>query len=382
MGTDDKSPWGGDKDNNPWGSGNKNPWGEKKESSSSSPNVEDLFKSRRKSNGGGGFNFGGGGGGDINLPFNKGSIGLLVLVLFVVWMLSGFYQVEPNQQGVVLRFGEYVATTPPGLHYHLPYPIESHEKPLVTYERKENIGYVQISDGQGGYTEKNNPQESLMLTGDENNVDIHFSVFWNVKDAADYLFNMRDPAGTVKIAAESAMREIIGQRKIQDALTAGKEEIQEATKNTLQKVLDEFKSGIRITKLTLLKVDPPRQVVDAFNEVQRAKAEKERLRNQAEGYRNSILPEARGQAFKLIEEAEGYKVQKVEDARGDANRFLAVYKEYKNAKEVTARKIYLEAMEEILAGTNKVIIDPSSKGTNVLPYLPLEGLKNTKGGQR
>jgi membrane protease subunit HflK len=193
---------------------------------------------------------------------------------------------------------------------------------------------------------------------------------------------MRDPAGTVKVAAESAMREVVGQRKIQNALTDGKEEIQQTTKETLQKVLDEFKSGIRITKLTLLKVDPPKQVVDAFNEVQRAKAEKERFRNEAEAYRNSILPKAKGQAVKLIQDAEAYKVQKVNDAKGESERFLSVYKEYRKAKDVTAKRLYLETMEEVLSGTNKIIIDPSSKGTNVLPYLPLEGLKTNKGGQQ
>jgi membrane protease subunit HflK len=295
---------------------------------------------------------------------------LVLIAIIVLWLASGIYRVQPDEQGVVLRFGKFVEKTEPGLHYHLPSPIESALTPKVTRVNKIEVGLR--SAGVRGGAARDVPEESLMLTGDENIVDVDFSVLWVIKDAEKYLFNILDPERTVKIAAESAMRSVIGQKPILAALTEGRDEIQRETHVRAQKHLDEYGAGIEIRQVQMQKIDPPQQVIDAFIDVQRADADLERLRNEAEAYRNDILPRARGEAEKVIQAANAYKEQIVNKAEGEAQRYRAIYASYKAAKKVTKQRMYLETMEEVFAGTNKVIIDPSAKGgSGVVPYLPL-----------
>ena len=288
----------------------------------------------------------------------------LVFVL-ILWVCSGFYQVQPSEAGVVLRFGKYLETTDAGLHYHLPTPIEEVIKVNVTQERSINLGSADSRDYRN-----NAFTESHMLTGDENNVDINLTVVWKIKDAKDFLFSMRSPEETVSVAAQSVLREIVGQSEMQPIITGDRGKVEDETKDELQRVLDEFKAGIVIVRVKLQKADPPREVVDAFNEVQRAKADMERFKNEAEAYRNEVIPNAKGQAAQIAQDAEAYKSATINKAEGEAKRFASVYEAYKNGKEVTIRKMYLDSMENVLSRAHKVIIDPSQKG-NLLPVLSL-----------
>jgi membrane protease subunit HflK len=306
---------------------------------------------------------------------------LIILVLVVFWLLTGIYRVEPDQQGVVLRFGQYVRDAGPGLHYHLPGPIESVEKPPVTRVNRIDIGFVSAVDGRSGARDV--IEESLMLTGDENIIDIDFTVLWRVANARDYLFNIRNPEETVKAAAESSMREIIGQTEIQPALTEARQQIESQTLALLQRILDDYGAGIEITQVQLQKVDPPQQVVDAFNDVLRARQDQQRLRNEAEAYRNQVIPEARGQAERLLQEASAYREQTINAATGDSQRFLSVLGSYRLAPEVSGERFYIETIEQVLIGTPKLLIDPSAGGEQgVIPYLPLDELRPPqRGGQ-
>ena len=288
----------------------------------------------------------------------------LVFVL-ILWVCSGFYQVQPSEAGVVLRFGKYLETTDAGLHYHLPTPIEEVIKVNVTQERSINLGSADSRDYRN-----NAFTESHMLTGDENIVDINLTVVWKIKDAKDFLFSMRSPEETVSVAAQSVLREIVGQSEMQPIITGDRGKVEDETKDELQRVLDEFKAGIVIVRVKLQKADPPREVVDAFNEVQRAKADMERFKNEAEAYRNEVIPNAKGQAAQIAQDAEAYKSATINKAEGEAKRFASVYEAYKNGKEVTIRKMYLDSMENVLSRAHKVIIDPSQKG-NLLPVLSL-----------
>lgn len=289
----------------------------------------------------------------------------VLLLLALIWLSSGFYQVQPSEQGVILRFGRYVDTTDAGLHYHLPYPIEDVIKVNVTQERSINLGSAENRDYRN-----NAFTESHMLTGDENIVDINLTIVWKIKDAKDYLFNMRSPDATVSVAAQSVLREIVGQSEMQPIITGDRGKVEDDTKDELQHVLDEFGAGIQIVRVKLQKADPPREVVDAFNEVQRAKADMERFKNEAEAYRNEVLPKARGKAAQILQDAEAYKATMINKAQGEADRFASVYAAYKSGKEVTIKKMYLETMEDVLQKSNKVIVDPSQKG-NLLPILQL-----------
>jgi membrane protease subunit HflK len=293
---------------------------------------------------------------------------LTLLVVASIWAASGFYRVEPDEQGVVLRFGEWRTTTQPGLNYHFPAPVESVLTPKVTRVNRVEVGF-RAAGGRGGAL-RDIPEESLMLTGDENIVDIDFAVFWVIKDAGEYLFNIQRPENTVKAVAESAMREVIGRTPIQSALTEGRQPIELATHELIQNTLDEYAAGIQITQVKMQKVDPPGAVIDSFRDVQAARADLERQRNEAEAYSNDIIPKARGEAEQLIQQAEAYKQEVVARAEGEASRFEAVYKEYAQAKEVTKQRIYLETLERIFGGMNKVIVD-NKGGTGVVPYLPL-----------
>src|SRR5215831_3751189 len=305
-------------------------------------------------------------------------IAIVIAAIVVLWAASGFYRVLPDEVGVVLRFGAYNRTTQPGLNYHLPSPIESVLTPSVTRVNRTEIGY---RSGETRTSGGARPEEALMLTGDENIVDINFTVFWVIKNAQDYLFHIRNPEATVKSAAESAMREIVGETPIAQALAEGRGKIETDTQHLLQRILDSYGAGIVITQVQMAKVDPPAPVIDAFRDVQRALADRERLRNEAEAYRNDILPRARGDAVKTRQDAEAYRAEIIARSQGDADRFVAVYNAYKAAEDVTLQRLYLETMEEVLKNSNKVIIDKSAQGgSGVLPYLPLPALGSGAAG--
>ncbi|MDB2485631.1 FtsH protease activity modulator HflK [Pelagibacteraceae bacterium] len=306
-------------------------------------------------------------------------IGLILIIIAFVWLASGLYRVGPDEQGVVLRFGKFVKTTQPGLHYHIPLPVETVQTPKVTKVNRIDIGFRSERDSgfsQGGGV-ADVPQESLMLTGDENIVNIDFSVFWVIKDAGKFLFEIQDPEGTVKAAAETAMREVIAKSKIQPVLTEGRALIEVETQEIIQSILDEYNSGIQITQVQTQKADPPDQVIDAFRDVQAARADMERSKNEAEAYANDVIPRARGEAAKIMQAAEAYKQKVVAQAEGEASRFISIYNEYAKAKEVTQERMYLETMEKVLADIDKVIIEKNA-GSGVVPYLPLPELGKKK----
>ena len=302
-----------------------------------------------------------------------------LIVLIIIWALTGLYRVLPDEQGVVLRFGKFVSTTQPGLNYHIPYPIENVFTPKVTKVNRMDIGFRSGSDtgfsSGGGVADV--PEESLMLTGDENIVNIDFSVFWVIKDAGKFLFKIQDPQGTVKAASETAMREVIAKSKIQPILTEGRSKIEVETQEIIQNILDEYESGIQITQVQTQKADPPDQVIDAFRDVQAARADMERSKNEAEAYRNDVIPRSRGEAAKILQAAEAYKKEVVAKAEGEASRFISIYNEYAQAKEVTQERMYLETMEKVMADIDKVIIDKNAS-SGVVPYLPLPELKKKK----
>ena len=375
-------PWGtGPRGGGPWGSGRGGGNGPTGPRGPQPPNLEDILRRgqdsfRRMLPGG----FGTGAGAAV-----------VVIIILVLWLASGFYRVLPDEAGVVLRFGAYNRTTQAGLSYHLPTPIESVLKPSVTHINRTEIGFRSSEGATRAGSSRDLPQEALMLTGDENIVDINFTVFWIIKvaafiepdparrtaDAQSYLFNIRNQEGTVKAAAESAMREIVGETPIAQALAEGRGKIETDTQHLLQGILDSYGAGILITQVQLAKVDPPAPVIDAFRDVQRALADKERLRNEAESYRNDIVPRARGQAVSIKQEAEAYRAEIIARSTGDADRFSAVYRAYNVAKDVTIQRLYLETMEEILKNSNKIIIDKAAQGqSGVLPYLPLPNLLN------
>jgi modulator of FtsH protease HflK len=309
----------------------------------------------------------------------KKPIGLILIILLFIWLASGLYRVGPDEQGVVLRFGKFVKTTQPGLHYHIPVPIETVQTPKVTKVNRIDIGFRSERDSGfssgGGVADV--PQESLMLTGDENIVNIDFSVFWLIKDAGKFLFEIQDPEGTVKAAAETAMREVIAKSRIQPVLTEGRAKIEIETQEIIQTILDEYNSGIQITQVQTQKADPPDQVIDAFRDVQAARADMERSKNEAEAYANDVIPRARGEAAKILQGAEAYKQRVVAASEGEASRFVSIYNEYAKAKQVTKDRMYLETMEKVLADIEKVIIDKNS-GSGVVPYLPLPELGKKK----
>jgi membrane protease subunit HflK len=286
--------------------------------------------------------------------------------------------VDTDQQGVVMRFGKVVRSEAPGLHVKLPYPIETVALPTITRINRIDIGMRDTGDN----SPINVAEEGLMLTGDENIVDISFTVRWRIKQAdaegtgaTQYLFNVEDPERTVKAIAESAMREVVGQSNIQALLTTGRSDVQERVKGLMQQALDYYKSGIEITEVQLQNSNPPAAVIDAFRDVQAAQADQERLRFEANTYANTVVPKARGQAAQITQGAEAYREQIVATAEGDAKRFLSIYNEYKKAKDVTRQRMYLETMEDVYGRINKVLVDPSEGGKGVLPYLPLSGLK-------
>jgi membrane protease subunit HflK len=303
----------------------------------------------------------------------KGLI-LIVLAAIVVWLLTGFFRVQPNQQAVQLVFGKpYGGPVEPGLHYNLPGPIGHVEVVNVLDQRRTVIG----ARGGPGFARNSRAtsSENLMLTGDENIVDIEFAVLWQIKDVFRYAFKVRNGEENVRAAAEAAMREVIGKSNLQYAQTEGRTRIEQDTKDLLQKILDEYGLGARIAQVQLLRVDPPQEVIGAFRDVQAARADKEKNINEANTYRNQVLPRAKGEAASITQKAEGYKAQKIATAKGDVQRFDQVYGQYAKAKDITTERIYLETMEDVLRNMNKVLVDKSSAGPGVLPFLPLNDLK-------
>jgi membrane protease subunit HflK len=308
------------------------------------------------------------------LPRGTGGkgLGLVAGVLLVLWAASGFYRVNPDEQGVVMRFGAFDRTAPPGLNYHIPWPVESVTTPRVTRINRVDVGFRAAADAAP--TARPIPardvlEESLMLTGDENIIDIDFAVFWRIRDAGEFLFNTRNPEATVKSAAESVMREVIGRTPIQPALTEARAQIEQEVRRGAQAIMDQYRAGVEIAQVQLQKVDPPAQVVDAFRDVQRANADRERLRNEAESYRNDIIPRARGEAERMVQEAEGFRESQVARARGEAARFVSVLTAYQAAQDVTLRRMYLETMEEVLRRNPKIVVDNALQ--NIVPLLNL-----------
>ena len=334
-------------------SGGRGPWGGNQQQ----PDLEELLKrsqDRLRRILPGGFRGG-------------NSLTIVALIVLVVWLASGIYVVQPDEQGVVLRFGEFVNTTSPGINYHLPWPIESVLTPKVTVENQINIGYRVDSDGNNSDV----PEESLMLTGDENIVDIDFSVLWIIKDAGGYEFNVDDPDSTIKAVAESAMREVVGRNQVALIQTVDRAPVEDQVRKLMQQILDDYGAGVTITQVKMQKVDPPTQVIAAYRDVQAARTDQDRMRNEAEAYANKVVPEARGAAARIVQQAEGYKQQVIAEAQGEAQRFLSVYEQYKKAPEVTRKRIYIETMQDVMSSMNKVIVE---KG-GVVPYLPLPALQ-------
>ncbi len=383
----DKGPWGkrpgasGDdnKPQSPWGNGQQRPNSGGQGKSEIDIIMDGLNKFFESFGGGNGTgNKGGkkpaGGSGGSPVRF----FAMILMGVAILWLASGFYRVQPEEDAVVLRFGEWNRTkVDPGLGYHLPWPVEKLDKINVEFQRRVEVGFRGNTSSRSSTSVSAGndiPEESLMLTGDENIIDIDFVVVWSVKDAREILYNIRDAEGTIKKVAESAMREVIGQTEIQTALTKGRTLIETRTRDLMQEMLNDYKAGVAIEAIQLQKVDPPSSVVDAFNEVQRARADRERLRNEAEAYRNDIIPRARGNAEKLIQDSEAYRELVINQAEGDANRFNSVLKAYSVAKDVTEQRLYLETLEEIFANTPKVIVDSEIGGQGIVPYLPLNEL--------
>jgi membrane protease subunit HflK len=308
--------------------------------------------------------------------FGGKGLALILLAAIVIWGFSGFFRVDPDELGVVLRFGRYVREVQPGLNYHLPYPIESVLTPKALRVNKIDVGMRVVEDLRRGSTIRDVPEESLMLTGDENIVDVDFSVLWRIKPngVGDYLFNIQQPEGTVKAVAESAMREVIGRSNIQPILTGARQNIEQGVHDLMQQVLDNYGAGVQIMQVQLQKVDPPTQVIDAFRDVQAARADLERVQNEAQTYANRVVPEARGRAAQITQSAEAYREQAVAEAKGATARFLKIYDEYKKAPDVTRQRLYLETMERLFGGTDKIILDSGTGGSSVVPYLPLDQL--------
>jgi modulator of FtsH protease HflK len=371
-------PWSSQNGGGGGWKGGGGPWGQGPSGGNQSPDLEEILKRSQDR---------------LKQAMPGGGIGggFLALILLVVIAVVGFYSftvsVQPNQQGVVLRFGELDRTLTPGLKFRWPYPIETVYTPPVTNVNRVEVG-LRATTGTNVFgtttsgVVRDVPEESLMLTGDENIVDVDFVVLWRIKDAPSFLFNIQNPEATVKDVSESAMREVVGQNDIQPILTRSRQETEEAVRSLMQQTLDSYAAGVEITQVQMQKVDPPSEVIAAFRDVQAARADQERLQNEAEAYANRVVPEARGDAQRILQGAEGYKQQTVAEASGRTDRFLKVYEEYAKAPEVTRKRMFLETMERVFGGTQKIIIDNNGQG--VVPYLPLNELNRTTrpaGGQ-
>ena len=364
-------PWS-NQGGGPWGSGgSKGPWGSGPQSSGPTPpDLEELLRRSQDKL-------------KTVLPGgNLGSRGFMILVLgaVVLWGFSGFFRVEPDEVGVVMRFGKQVREVQPGLNYHFPYPVETVLTPKALQVRKIDVGMRIVDDLRRGTTVRDVPEESLMLTGDENIVDVDFSVLWRIdpkpESVGRYLFNIQNPEGTVKAVAESAMREVIGRSEIQPVLTGARQGIEVGVQELMQKTLDTYGAGVLVQQVQMQKVDPPQQVIDSFRDVQAARADLERAQNEAQTYANRVVPEARGRAAQILQAADAYKSQTVAEAFGQTARFTKIYDEYKKAPDVTRKRMYLETMERVMGGTDKIILDSGAQSGSggVVPYLPLNEL--------
>lgn len=355
-------PWG----SGPWGGGGNsggggNPWGGRDRNSggggnSPPPDLEELLRrsqDRLKRMVPGGF-------GSLR------GLWIFAAVILMFWGLSGFYRVQPDEEGVALLFGKYIKTTQPGLNYWPPAPIGEVIRPKVTQTNQETIGFR----GSGANV-REMPAESHVLAGDQNIVDIQFVVQWRIRDAGEFLFNLRDPQGTVKVAAESALREVVGRNPLQATMTNQRDQVAQQSRELLQQIMDGYKAGVTILDLRIQKADPPKEVIDAFNDVQRAKQDEERLRNEALAYRNDIVPRAKGEAARMVQNASAEKEKLIKEAEGEAARFTSFYQTYVANKDITARRMYIETMQEVLGKANKVIVDEKARGSGVIPYLPL-----------
>ena len=358
--------WNNNNNNNDqWGSDGNNPWGE---GSSNNRDLENSFKRAKEKFSR--FKLG-----------NPRNISIIIIVALLLWLATGFYRVEPDEQGIELLFGKWnQTTTEPGLHIFFPTPIGKVMTPKVESVRKINVGYrsaTELGFSTGG-ADRNVLEESLMLTGDQNIVDVHFTVLYKIKDAGKFLFKLRNPETTVKDMSESVMREVVGQRDLEFLLTGGRQEVEQVVRSDLQNILDEYESGILVQSIQLQSVNPPALVIDAFDEVQRARQDKEKLVNEANSYLNKIVTNARGDAAKLVQEATAYKEQVIKQAEGVAQNFIDVYNSYKDTKYVTRQRIYLETLTEVLEGPNKIILDDMGGGQGVVPYLPLNEIKKSR----
>ena len=358
-------PWNDQNGGGGWqggGGGNRGPWGQGPGGGGGQqpPDLEELIRRGQEK-----FKNSFPGGGAMG---NRGPFIIIGLAILAFLIYGSFYRVNTAEQGVVVRFGEAVRTTQPGLHMKFPYPIETVYTPNVEELNPISIGNID--------------DESLMLTGDENIVNVAFTVLWRIDNASDYLFNVEGPDLSVKAVAESAMREVVGQSAIQVLLTSGRVDTQQKVKDLVQATLNSYVAGIEIVEVQLQPVAPPSQVESAFRDVQAARADQERLRNVAEAYANTVIPEARGEAEQISQAASAYREQTIAEAEGQANRFLAIYNEYRNAKDVTRRRMFLETMERVFGDMNKVIIDDKASGSGVVPYLPLNELNRSSSSDK
>lgn len=358
-------PWNNQSGGGGWKGGNGGPWGQGPRSTGPTPpDLEELLRRSqdrlKRVLPGGGRNLS-----PITL------IAILAVAAAIIAYNFFTFRVQPDEVGVVLRFGRYDHQSQPGLNFRLPYPVDTVYTPKVTRVNRVTIG--QSTDDQGA-SGRDLSEESLMLTGDENIVDITFAVFWVINDASKYLFNMEDPDGSVKAVAESAMREIVGRSDIQPLLTKDKAATEQRVQELIQRTLDTYGAGVSVSQVQLLRVDPPSDVVAAFRDVQAAQADQVRVQNEAQTYANKVVPEARGEASRITNAAVAYRDRLIAEAKGQADRFSKVYESYKAAPEVTRRRMYLETLESVLGDTDKVILDNKLSGAGVLPYLPLESL--------
>ncbi|KIC19814.1 FtsH protease activity modulator HflK [Leisingera sp. ANG-Vp] len=375
-------PWGGGGSSGGGGNrgnnGGNNGGGGRKPEDPQIPEIDELVKKGQEQlrvlmggRGGSGGGRGGRGGGGGGAPlFTKGTLGLGAVAAVVLWGFSSFYTVKPEEQSVELFLGEYMETGQPGLNF-APWPLVTYEVIPVRVEQTENIG----AGSRGG-------DAGLMLTGDENIIDVDFQVVWNISDPAKYLFNLADPRTTINAVSESAMREIIAQSELAPILNRDRGAITARLEELIQTTLDSYNSGVNIIRVNFDGADPPEPVKDAFREVQSAGQERDRLEKQADAYANRKLAGARGQAAQTLEEAEAYRAQVVNEAQGEASRFTAVLEEYQKAPEVTRKRLYLETMEEVLGRVDKIILDETGggEGQGVVPYLPLNELRKPQGG--
>lgn len=349
--------------------GGKDPWGGRG-GDQGPPDLDEIVRKMQNKmgglfggrKGGGGVGAGGSGGGMM-------VAGVIAVVAVLVWLASGFYIVDEGKRGVQLRFGEFRQITMPGLHWHIPYPIEQVERVDVEQRRFVEVGYRSVA-GSGSSSAQPVPKEALMLTQDENIVDIRVAVQYQVKDAREYLFNVRDPDVTLKQATESAIREVIGKSRMDFVLTEGRSEVAGLAKDLIQSILDQYNAGLLVTTVNMQDAQPPEEVQGAFVDAIKAREDEERQKNEAQAYANDIIPKARGAAARILEEANGYQLSVIARAEGEASRFEQLLTEYAKAPEVTRKRLYLDTMEEVLANSSKVTVDVS-KGNNLL-YLPLD----------